>query len=106
MGFWENKMSGAVSPPRSLPPMPGQRVTHPPLRRHVPVDTNCPECGSPNYGSSHGNGAKTCFECGFGNAYRNSTSGGPTIRSEGAVKAAKQIPTAGYRPQEIVGRLQ
>ena len=112
MGFWERKIGerGGAKPvpkPQALPPMPGHvPATAPrPTASPAPPASGCPECGSPNYGSPRSGAPPRCFECGFGNAYRNSTDNQPTVRSGEAVKAAKQVPNRGYQPNEIVGRM-
>ena len=109
MNYWDRKLKNA-QPQRPLPPMPGANRLgdSPPVRPvpRMPEEDRCPECGSPNYGSPANSTVKRCFDCSAGATYRNSTSGGPPIRSEGAVKAAKQVPVKGYKPNEIVGRIQ
>ena len=65
MSFWDKKMQeGKDSRPAlpALPPMPnptpvGQRYNTPPTQPRTPVyteETQCPECGSANYGGAVG----------------------------------------------------
>lgn len=111
MGFWETKLGTSRSsvPQKPLPPMPGQRSVQQVQTGRVssaPQASGCPECGSVNYGSPTNGSVMRCFDCNFGSSYRNSTDNQPTVRSDEAVKAAKQVPTSGYHPEEIVGRLR
>jgi hypothetical protein len=66
----------------------------------------CPNCGSPNYGAPSKNMLPRCFECGEGLAIQNSTQGLSGSTSDGPATPAVQVPTAGYNPQQIVGKVQ
>lgn len=84
-----------------LPPQPQvqQQAQFPPH-----ATSGCPNCGSANYGSPARNIPPRCFDCGEGLAIQNSTQGLPAPGGE--TTAAQQVPSAGYNPQQIVGRVQ
>lgn len=110
MGFWENKTRGQTR--TALSPVPQRPVAHQvntpttvAPSRPAPAETTCPECGSVNYGGAVGSGQMRCFDCNYGASYRNSTQGDATVKSEGETKPAKQVESAGYQPNTIIGRL-
>lgn len=115
MNFWSKKMAAdkPAAPRPSLPPMPSptpvqQRYSTPPTQPRMPVtepDSHCPECGSANYGGAVGSQMKRCFACNYGGSYRNPSQGLPTAPTEGPVKAATQVSTSGYNPQQIIGHV-
>lgn len=115
MSFWEKKMRGEQeSRPRpALPPMPNptpvqQRYSTPPTQPRTPMadpDSHCPECGSANYGGAVGTQMKRCFDCNYGGTYRNPSQGLPVAQTEGPTKAATQVETGGYNPQQVIGRV-
>jgi hypothetical protein len=116
MSYWDKKMQqGKESRPAlpALPPMPNptplnQRYNTPPTQPRTPVyteETHCPECGSGNYGGAQGSQMKRCFDCNYGGTYRNPSQGLPTAMTDGPVKAATQVPSGGYNPQQVIGHI-
>ena len=116
MSYWDKKMQqGKESRPAlpALPPMPNptplnQRYNTPPTPPRTPVyteETHCPECGSANYGGAVGSQMRRCFDCNYGGTYRNPSQGLPTAMTDGPVKAATQVPSGGYNPQQVIGHI-
>lgn len=115
--WWADKLGQAV-PPRSsnIPPAPPsqQPMSAMPLPVQNPqpnlppssVNASfCPDCRSKNYGSF--DGAKPrCYDCGY--PIRQTGSGlgkGISVPMEGPTKAAVQVPTGGWNPGTIIGKL-
>ena len=73
----------------------------------------CPECDSGNYmkrgqiGTQNGTvEAWVCFDCGYPTKQSGSGAGGFSAPGQsGKAMPAKQIPTGGFNPQGIVGRI-
>lgn len=115
--WWANKL-GAQTPqarPANLPPMPPSQqpmtmapqpqVRQPNLPPSSAQSSQCPECRSNNYGSVEGAKAR-CYDCGY--PIRQSGSGlgkGISVPMEGPTQAAVQVPTGGWNPQGIIGKL-
>lgn len=67
----------------------------------------CPGCGSGNYGSIENTKAR-CYDCGYpivqsGSGMGKGISGGP--QASGPTQAAVQVPTGGWNPTTIIGKL-
>ena len=115
MSYWDKKVSEKkqAAPPSPLPPMPNPspaalRYNTPPTQPRRPVaepDSNCPECGSANYGGAVGSQMKRCFDCNYGGSYRNPSQGLPTAHTDSPVKAATQVASGGYNPQQVIGHV-
>lgn len=115
--WWANKLSGQAPQPRqdNMPPMPPSQQPMSPAPQSYPRQPNlppsssqtssCPECRSTNYGSVEG-AKPRCYECGY--PIRQSGSGmgkGISVPMEGPTQAAVQIPTGGWNPTTIIGKL-
>lgn len=112
--WYKRKLAAVVELTDSIPPPP--RIPHPstvnssnnvPVERTQPTQpaaSGCPNCRSVNYGSPGGGRPPRCFECGYGLPIQNSTQG-MTATGGGPVTPAVQVPTAGYQPTTIVGRI-
>jgi ribosomal protein S27AE len=64
----------------------------------------CPNCGSGNYMAAPGSSYQRCLDCGY--PLVQSGSGMGTVHSDTPVKAAVQVPTEGYQPTRIIGRVE
>lgn len=65
----------------------------------------CPECGSDNFFSATRESTTRCFDCGY--PLVQSGSGISSVKTEGPVRAARQVSTANnFNPQQIVGRIE
>lgn len=116
--WWANKLGAQAAPqarPDNMPPMPPSQqpmTMAPPAQQRQPnlppssaQSSSCPECRSNNYGSVEGAKAR-CYDCGY--PIRQSGSGmgkGISVPMEGPTQAALQVPTGGWNPQGIIGKL-
>jgi rubredoxin len=73
----------------------------------------CPECGSGNYmkvgsiATQHGpQDAWRCYDCGYPKVQSGSGGSGVSVPSSGPTQKAIQVPTGGWNPQEIIGKLE
>lgn len=113
-----------VSPPGPLPPtpirMPSQATSDtPPPGMAAPAQvqynpqqaqagrnsSNCPKCGSGNFMKAQSTVAPRCYDCGYvdGRDYQQEAF---TASSVNNTQATKQVPTSGYSPGQIVGRIE
>lgn len=112
--WWASKLTGTPSTPTYSPPPVQQPNRIPAGQNNTPPvvaspTERCPGCGSNNYGGATPEARKRCYDCGYpivqsGSGMGRGISGGP--RPEGAVEATKQIPTGGFRPDIIIGKLE
>ncbi len=65
----------------------------------------CPECGSGDYrGGLGANEMKRCFDCGYNPRFMQQAAGIPSDKS-GSATPSRQVPTGGYNPQQVIGRI-
>ena len=98
---YEQPQEQPAHPPQSLSEALARGVTNKPdpsTRKGF-----CPECGSGNYTGPPG-GMPRCFDCGYvpGRDFRNSTQG---IIGDGPATPARQVPSPGYQPGTIIGKV-
>lgn len=115
--WWANKL-GAPAPvlpsPMYQPPQPAQVVPSPvqqppayaPVLPPSAAANRCPGCGSGNYGGTAETRSR-CYDCGYpitqsGTGVKGINQGG----GSGPVQASKQIPTGGWNPTTIIGKLE
>ena len=79
--------------------------------QHQKFEATCPECGSENYikvgtqTGEHGSFAvQRCYDCGYPAVQSTSGLNGAVDKSSPSQKA-EQVPSAGYNPGIIVGRV-
>lgn len=82
-------------------PMVQQPTRLPPSARET---EECPGCGSGNYMAAPGSQYHRCLDCGY--PIVQSGSGVGTVHSDAPVRAAVQVPSDGYHPQQIIGRVE
>jgi hypothetical protein len=111
--WWSRKLSGDKAPAtRPLPPVPAQNypVTHQPPADPVSTKTTftkaqsvCPGCGGDNY-FSMGTAKPRCYDCGYPLEQQST---GMTGGDGSPATPARQVPSAGYQPQNTAaGRIQ
>ena len=94
--------------PRSSPTAEPQ-VTPPAAHYQRPTpsslqEDHCPSCASTNYMAPPNSQMKRCFDCGYPVVQSGSgVSGGKT---DGTVHKATQVPSGGFNPTVIVGRVE
>ena len=107
--WWSRKLSGqpTQAPTRPAPPSTGYLppVQPPTPQPAAPTKTTytdkqstCPGCGSDNYFSMGRTAVTRCYDCGYPVEQGSSGLQGD---STGPVKAARQVPSTGYQPQNI-----
>jgi hypothetical protein len=109
--WYARKLRGESAPKQApLPPTPVARPQMPPTpqvqqpKQFRPQNgAVCPNCGSANYGSPARNIPPRCFDCGEGLAIQNTTQG--MAAPGGETHPAVQVPSAGYNPQAIIGKV-
>jgi len=124
--FWSKHAGGNATPTTrssDLPLAPSQRPMdtyqqpqqQPTTRPMGSVSSSgaCPECRSGNYmkvGSiATQNGpqdAWRCYDCGYPKVQSGSGAGGVNIPSAGPTQKAFQVPTGGWNPTTIIGKLE
>lgn len=123
--FWQ-KHAGAQTPTTrssDVPLAPSQRpmTTYQqpqPQRPNRPMESidnggKCPSCRSGNYmkvgsvATQYGNqDAWRCYDCGYPKVQSGSGTGGVSVPSSGPTQKAVQVPTGGWNPQGIIGKLE
>lgn len=115
--WWSRKLTGAPAPkpapPAPAPPSYGanlQPMPNPynsPPTQVAPKKTTyeknqgtCPECGSDNY---YVGTTSRCYDCGYPVVQQGSGIG--ATGGEGPAKAARQVPSQGFQPTNIQGRI-
>lgn len=107
--WWSRKLSGDTTR-RPLPyvPQPSHPQVSPPEQPPAPKNTTfaksqgtCPGCGGDNY-FAMGSAQARCYDCGYPIEQQAS---GLTGNDGGPSKAARQVPSEGYQPQNITGRI-
>ena len=73
-----------------------------------PVQVNrCPGCGSSNYGGATPESRKRCYDCGYPIQQSGTGVGkGISVPMEGPTQASIQVPTGGWNPTTIIGKLE
>lgn len=121
--WWARKMREPVTPPVPMPevrqpgrpaPMPSypspatppvpMPAYSPPQARSAAQHDRCPSCGGDNFLKANSTVAARCYTCGYveGRDYQQETfSPSPA----NITKATRQLPSEGYAPQQIVGRV-
>lgn len=111
---------GAVSPARPREELPGDAwwapkpsapaapVSEPVLQPSAPPpapraspDGRCPECGSGDYRRASPETRAYCYTCGY--PIRHTTSGMAATGKSST--PARQVPTSGYQPKKVIGRV-
>lgn len=124
--WWADKL-GTPRQPQAMPPtqMPQQPVyqpqqptyqPQPPVQQGAPrlpqsaVNAQwCPGCGSGNYGSSPlaPESRARCYDCGYPITQSGSGAAGVNQgQASGPTQAAKQVPTGGWNPTTIIGKIE
>ena len=115
--WWASKLGGQptttsapaqASPQYQMPqsqPVPTQQ---PPFIPSQQQSSRCPGCGSGNYGGTTESRPR-CYDCGYqiqqsGSGVGKGITGGP--QATGPTQAAVQVPTGGWNPQGIIGRIE
>lgn len=113
--WWASKLGAQAPTQQSRPPvmppsaLPMTQYTPPQQTPGLPASatksSNCPNCGSGNYGGNTPESRARCYDCGY--PLQQSGSGMPGVRvpTEGPVQAAKQVNTGGFNPNQIVDRI-
>ena len=102
--WWAKKLGNPPPQQERTPPAVVPAVYAPTKATSAKQSDDCPECGSGNY-FSQGEAKKQCFDCGY--PVRQSGSGVSGGAVSGIpVKAARQVESPTYIPNQIVGRLQ
>lgn len=124
---WFARKLGNPNPPAQAPaqiptyatqPQPAtyaqpQRPSYPPSQQMTPQAPRCPECQSGNYAVAAKqitqNGeveSWRCYDCGYPKVQAGSRHGGANAASSsGATQRARQVPTGGWNPTTIIGKL-
>lgn len=105
--------SFAVQPPPATYAQP-QNPSYPPSQQMTPQAPRCPGCGSNNYSVAAKQVTQNgqveswrCYECGYPLVQAGSSHGGAnSAPSAGPAQRAKQVPTGGWNPTTIIGRLE
>lgn len=112
--WWAQKL-GTPTPP-STPPyqQPSQQPVLPVQQQQQPVyqpsrvpqrsNSNCPGCGSGNYGQMTPETRARCYDCGYPLVQQGS---GMTVGqgSSGPTRAARQAAGGGFNPGTIIDRI-
>lgn len=114
--WWASKLGGQPSAPAPIqqprPQQPnlipaGQNNSTPPVV--ASPSERCPGCGSFNYGGATPESRKRCYDCGYpivqsGSGLGKGITSGP--QASGPAQPAKQVPTGGWNPTTIIGKLE
>ena len=117
--WWNRKMANRESPRvEPLPPTPiaQPRALAQPQYQHPqqqvaprtgpPVRAGrCPECDSGNWMRPTSSVAARCFDCGHVEGRDFDLSAQGTISKQGPATATKQVPSGGFNPHQIIGRV-
>jgi len=114
--WWANKLGAAPAPAQrpSVPQAPVQQPVYPQTPNYPPVQhspqqaASCPGCGSGNYSGAAGTRPR-CYDCGYpiqqsGSGVGKGIVSGP--QASGPVQASIQVPTGGWNPTTIIGKLE
>lgn len=112
--WWSKKLTGQppsyppVSPPSVQPPVQPQQpiVQQPILPQSAQVNSRCPGCGSGNYGGSTPESRPRCYDCGYPITQSGTGIPGVSTGQGGPVQATKQVPTGGWNPTTIIGKVE
>jgi hypothetical protein len=116
--WWAQKLgnNSAPLPPATQPRVAPQPATYaqpqqqyPPSQQVTPQAERCPGCGSGNYGGGTPESRKRCYDCGYpvvqsGSGLGKGVTSGP--QASGPVQASIQVPTGGWNPTTIIGKLE
>lgn len=114
--------SAPVTPPVAPPvfatqPQPATyaqpQASYPPSQQVTPAPARCPECGSGNYSIAAKQVTQNgqveswrCYDCGYPIVQAGSRHGGAnSAPSQGGAQRARQVPTGGWNPTTIIGKL-
>lgn len=124
--WWSKKLGNptpqpqapATPPTFAVQPQPAtyaqpQVPSYPVSQQVTPQAPRCPECGSGNYTVAAKqvtqNGEVSswrCYDCGYPKIQAGSRHGGASsASSSGPTQKAKQVPTGGWNPTTIIGKL-
>lgn len=107
--WWSRKLGTSPKAPAPSPSAYPQAITPPAPEAPSPKATHqrnqgvCPGCGGDNYFSTASSRAR-CYDCGYPLEQQGSGLSGTT--SGGTSTPARQVPSAGYQPGNIIGRVQ
>jgi len=82
-----------------------QQAAPPRLPASATNTSRCPGCGSGNYGSASPEARPRCYDCGYPISQTGTGTVGITGSGGGASAPAKQVPTGGWNPTAIIGRI-
>ena len=118
--WWANKLGTTPAPTEQPQYQPQQQSTPPTYQppayqppelqeRRMPqsakVSEACPSCGSGNYGKMSPEHKARCYDCGYPVTQSGSGVGGIGGQGQGPTRPATQVPTGGWNPTTIIGKL-
>ena len=114
--WWSNKLG--TTPQPQQPNMPQQQPvyqqptqqpqSYPTSQQTVPMTPRCPGCNSGNYGGT-AESRPRCYDCGYPIQQSGSGAGTGIVGQGGGggpATPATQVPTGGFNPTTIIGRLE